>query len=204
MTNPDVLAKQLLQRAHNRDGLPEILIGLLFLAVSGFQYAWIVLPHRSLVFKASVIVFALGFPAVCLLGHGWVQRFRQRYLVEREGYVESLPSRNPYLKYWLMALVGLCAVLAQVLMRPMPEYWVTGFTGVAGGALAAFAGRAPRFYFAGLVMFATGLGVAFAKLPMENGFLILFGVMGVLELIMGGAAWFKFLSETREATSHER
>ena len=204
MTNPDVLAKRLLQRAHTRDGLAEILIGVLFLMVSATQYAWLVLPHQSLAFRASVLLYAFGFPVVCLTGPRWLKALRRRYLVEREGYVEYLPRPFPFRRMWLIGVAATAIVLAQVAFRPLPDYWLTGFTGVASGLLAGFCGQSPRFYFSGAVMAAAGLGVAFAQLPMTTGFLIVFGVMGVLELVMGGTAWIRFLRETRGAVSDER
>jgi hypothetical protein len=204
MTDPDVLAKRLLQRAHTRDGLPEILIGITFLAVSALQYAWSVLPHRSFAFRASVLVFALGFPLVSLAGPRWLRALRRRYLVEREGYVEHLPRPFPFRRMWLMGVAATAIVLAQVALRPLPDYWVTGFTGVASGFLAGFCGRSPRFYLPGAVMAATGIGVAIAQMSMEMGFLIVFGVMGVLELVLGGTAWIRFLRETQGAVSDER
>jgi hypothetical protein len=204
MTNPDILAKRLLQRAHTRDGLAEILIGALFLAVAAFEYASTVLPHRGLLFRATVVLYALGFPLVCFAFPRWLRALRRRYLVPREGYVEYLPSPRPYRRLWLTGVGATAVVLALVALRPLDDYWVTGFTGVAGGVLTGSCGRSPRFYFSGLVMAATGLGVAFARLPMETGFLILFGVMGVLELIMGSIAWMRFLHETGEAASDER
>jgi len=204
MTNPDVLAKRLLQRAHTRDGLAEILIGLTFLMVAATQYAWSVLPHQGLWFRVTVLVYAFGFPVVCFAGPRWLRALRRRYLVEREGYVEHLPRPNPWRRAWLVGVAAVAVVLAQVALHPLPDYWVTGFTGVGSGALALVCGRAPRFYFVGAVMAVTGLGVAFARLPMENGFLILFGVMGALELTMGTAAWIRFMGETRRAVSDGR
>ncbi len=49
------IAARLMQRAHNRDGLPEIAVGLIFLLSAGLIYAWAVLPPASVGFKAAVL-----------------------------------------------------------------------------------------------------------------------------------------------------
>jgi hypothetical protein len=201
MTNPDALAKRLLHRAHARDGLAEILVSLLFFWVAAFQYADWVLPHRSLLFRVSDVVFALGWPAAAFLGPRGLSALRRRYLVQREGYVEHLPQPHRFRRAWLAGVVAVLVVLALGAFRSSAEFWITVFTGVGGGCLGAFCGRAPRFYFVGAVMAAGGLAIAFARLPMAQGFFILFSVMGVLELIFGTIGWFRFLRETREAVS---
>lgn len=195
MTNPDVLAKRLLHRAHNRDGLPEILLGFLFLAVSGVMYSWTVLNHHSLLFRASVLLYAFGFPTFCFLSPRLLRWIRNRFLVERAGYVEPLPGPSLFRRAWAAGVGAVLIVLVLVTQHP-PGYWVTGVTGVGSGILAAICGRGPRFYVAGLIMAATGLAVAFARMPMEAGFAVIFGIQGAAELISGGIAW--------RAAAHER
>jgi len=202
MTNPDVLAKRLLHRAHNRDGLPEILIGVLFLAVAGWLYAISVLPHKSFAFRTLVILYSFGFPVVCLLGPRWLKWLRRRYLVKLEGYVEHL-RRPRFLQLWLMGAGGAVFLVVYLLLRPDPDAWVVAFSGVGGGFLAGFCGRMPRFYFAGGCMAALGLGLAFARLPMNTGLMILFAVQGAIELVSGGMVWRRFLRGVREAASDE-
>jgi hypothetical protein len=199
MTNPDVLAKRLLQRAHTRDGLPEILVGVLFVFTAGMQYALIVLPHRSAAFIAAVLIFAFGFPAASFLTPRLLKWVRRRYLVEREGYVEHLANRTvPLRRARLMGIGAVLIVLGQVALRPLPDSWVVGVTGLAGGVLAALCGREPRFYFAGFLMASIGLALAYSGIPMETGFVILFGIMGALELISGTIVWMRFRAETNE------
>ena len=53
--DPHAIAARLMQRAHNRDGLPEIAVGLIFLLSAGLIYAWAVLPPASVGFKAAVL-----------------------------------------------------------------------------------------------------------------------------------------------------
>ena len=47
-SDPNAMAKRLMQRAHNRDGLPEVAVGLIWLLLSGLIYATIVLPKGSI------------------------------------------------------------------------------------------------------------------------------------------------------------
>jgi len=196
MTNPDVLAKRLLQRAHNRDGLPEILTGILFLLISADLYAVAVLPHRSVGSIAAILTFSLGLPVTGFLTPRWIRWVRRRYLVAREGYVEPRPCRRP-LRLWQIAAFG-GAVTAFLALAPIPGSLMLAVTGVGGGLLLALCGGAPRFYFSGLVMATTGLIVAFARMPMDTGFPVIFGVQGALELILGTVTWIRFLRETNE------
>src|SRR6266568_3767754 len=89
--DPNAMAQRLMQRAHTRDGLPEIVAGLGFLFASGFIYAQAMLPRESIGFVAAVLAFAFLFPALCL-GSPWaLKRVRRRYLIERLGYVQHKP-----------------------------------------------------------------------------------------------------------------
>jgi hypothetical protein len=196
MTNPDILAKRLLVRAHNRDGLPEILTGVLFLAISGLGYAVAVLPHRSWGSIAAILTFSLGLPAASLLLPRGIQWLRRRYLVEREGYVEHQPCRYR-VQPWL---IGVVAGLGVALLgaAPIPGSVLVAATGLAGGLLCAVCGQSPRFYFSGLVIAATGLTLGFAGISTAMGFLVLFGVQGVVEVCAGTIAWSRFLKETNE------
>jgi hypothetical protein len=89
--DPNAFAKRLIQRAHNRDGLPEIAVGLTFLIVGFLSYAQVVLPRESIGFKAAVLGLALLIPVLCIGAPGGLKWVRQRYLIERLGYVESKP-----------------------------------------------------------------------------------------------------------------
>lgn len=199
MTNPDVLAKRLLQRAHNRDGLPEILIGILFLSAAGLSYAISVLPHRSPAGIAAILLFSFGFPAATFLAPRAIKSIRRRYLVEREGYVEHLPTRaSPLRRQWLIGIAAAVIVLAQVVLRPLSENLIPGLTGVLGGALAAICGREPRFIFAGAVMAITGIAVFLSGLTMETGLIVIFAIQGAVEVISGSIVWMRFRAETNE------
>ncbi len=199
MTNPDVLAKRLLQRAHTRDGLVEILVGVTFLVLSGLLYAESVLPHRSLAFIAIELTFPVGLGAVCYLGPRWIKWARQRYLVEREGWVEHFPHPIRRHASWIAGAIAAVLVAVIVWSKPtLTEAWVTGWTGLMGGLLMAAAGRAPRFYLAGLIMAGIGLKLALSGTSMQAGFIILYGVMGAVELTMGSIVLMRFLRETDE------
>ena len=63
--DPDAIARRLIQRAHNRDGLPEIAIGLSFLLVSGLIFVQVLLPRGSNGFKLAALALALLISSTC-------------------------------------------------------------------------------------------------------------------------------------------
>src|SRR5208337_5298049 len=86
--DPDAMATRLTQRAHNRDGLPEIAVGVTFLLVSGLSYAQVALPRGSIGFKVAVIAFSFLVPLLTLGSPRILKWVRRRYLIARVGYVE--------------------------------------------------------------------------------------------------------------------
>ena len=91
LTDPGAIAERLMQRAHSRDGLPEIAVGLTFLFASGLIYAQTVLPRESMAFKVAVIGFAILLPVLCMGAPSALKWVRGRYLVARIGYVQNKP-----------------------------------------------------------------------------------------------------------------
>jgi hypothetical protein len=195
--DPDRLAKQLIQRAYNRDGLPEIVVGVLFLLVSGLLYAQAVLPKGTLAFRAAVLTFALGLPAAILGSESFLKWLRRRYLIRRSGYVQYAPSEPKHIRRGIAIAVGasaLVVIMAIVVGPPGPS--LVAVTGVLGGALTALSGRSPRFIAGGAVMALAGLALAYAALPLPLGMAILFGFQGVVVLLSGGLTFARFLVRT--------
>lgn len=192
--DPTVIARRLIQRAHNRDGLPEIAVGVSLLLVAGLSYAQVRLPRESIGFKAAVLALSFLIPAMCF-GLPWALRWvRRRYLMGRLGYVEPRPIGRKQIgigaalaALMTVALFGVAPQLSQ------PDRWILAGTGLLGGALVAWCGQLPRFVIGGLVMAATGICVAFSGVSMEIGFAILFGLQGLLALISGGVVFLRFI-----------
>jgi hypothetical protein len=198
-SDPNAIAKRLMQRAYHRDGLPEIAVGLSFLLASGLIYAQVVLPRGSIGFIAAVLAFAFLLPVLCL-GSPWALKWvRRRYLIERVGYVQHKPigRRRIGFSIVLASLVALVSLLV-VTRLPLSDRWLLAGTGLFGGALAAWCGRLPRFVIGGALMAATGVFVAFSGVSLQGGFAILFGFQGLATLVSGGVVFLRFIREPIE------
>lgn len=194
--DPDAIAKFLIQRAHNSDGLPEIGIGLTFLMIGGLSYAQALLPHESIAFKSAVFALALLIPALSIGLPAGVTRVRQRYFIGRVGYVRHRPAgRKTIVVGMALAILAGLVMLVVVTRHSLPDRWVLAGTGLFGGALAAFAGRLPRFLVAGVLMAAAGLLIAFSGVSLLTGFALLFGFQGLLALISGGVVLLRLIRQ---------
>jgi hypothetical protein len=198
---PDLTARRLLQKAHNRDGLPEIANGLCFLAAAFSMWLQVAfqpgsLPYREAALVLGVLVPALGF------GSMWaIKKVRSHFLIEQEGYVKLKPANRKH-----SAIIGALAFVIAVAMvfgiykRALPPAsWILAGTGIGGGVLAAQAGRLPRYVVGGVVMAVTGILLAFSRVSLEKGYMILYGSMGILSLVSGCVVLFLFLRRTPEA-----
>jgi len=197
--DPNAIARRLMQRAHNRDGLPEIAVGLYFLLASALIYAQVVLPRQSIGFIAAVLTFSLLFPVVCI-GSPWTLKWvRRRYLIERVGYVEYEPIGRRQIGFGIMLAVLVVLALFGVVPRlSQPDRWLLAGTGLFGGALMAWCGRLPRFVIGGVVMAATGVFVAFAGVSLQIGFTMLFGFQGLVTLVSGCVVFLRFIRQPIE------
>ena len=198
-SDPNAVARRLMQRAYNRDGLPEIAVGLIFLFASGLIYAQDVLPRGSMGFKLAVLAFALLLPFL-IFGSPWaLQRVRRRYLMERVGYVQHKPIAWRWIGFGIMLGALLAMALFGVLPRlPQLNRWLLAGTGLLGGALIAWCGRLPRFVSEGVVMAATGVFLAFAGVSLDIGFAILLGFQGLVTLVSGGVVFLRFIRQPME------
>ncbi len=193
------MAKRLMQKAHNRDGLPEIAVGVSLLFVAGLSYAQVMLPRESIGFKAAVLGLSFLIPLLCF-GLPWALKWvRRRYLIERFGYVQPKPIGRKQISIGIMLAVLMTVVLFGVVTQfSQPDRWVLAGTGLFGGALASVCGQLPRFVIGGVVMAATGIFIAFSGVSLQIGFAILFGSQGILALVSGGVAFLRFIREPIE------
>lgn len=199
VVDPNSVAKRLIQRAHNRDGLPEIVVGVTFLLVAGLSYAQVVLPRESMGFKAAVLALSFLIPVLCF-GSPWALKWvRRRYLIERLGYVQAKPMGRKQIGIGIMLAVLMTVALFGVVTQfSQPDRWVLAGTGLFGGALAGLCGRLPRFVIGGVLMAATGIFVALYGVSLQIGFAILFGFQGILALISGGVVFLRFIRQPIE------
>jgi hypothetical protein len=200
--DPKLLGARLMQQASNRDGLPEIGMGLILLLASGFIYAQAVLPRHSPGFKIAVISFAILLPVLTLSAQALLKRLRARFLVERSGYVQYKPLERKYFG------IGILVVLAMTLLMfeasrllPNPQRWVIALTGLLGGWLQVWAGLAAglrRFVFYGVCWAVAGLLLAGSSVPFQLGMAILFGVAGAVNLVSGAVVFGRFVRKPIE------
>jgi hypothetical protein len=198
------MAKRLIQRAHNRDGLPEIAVGLIFLFVGALSFAQALLPRESTGFMAAVLVLALVTPVLCIGAPQALKWVRRRYLIERVGYVESKPIGAKRMGMGIglavaVAVVAAVALFGAVTRFAQPDRWVLAGTGLLGGALAVLSGQLPRFVVGGVLMAVMGAVIAFSGVSLQIGFAMLFGFTGLLALVSGGVVFFRFMRQPAES-----
>jgi len=196
LTDPAAVAQQLLQRAHNRDGLPEIAIGTLFLLTAALEYAQTILPRRSLGFDAAVIAFATGIPAAMFATPRLIRWARHRYLLDRVGYMQPKPvDRKQLMPAIVAALLMAAVIFLAVHFDLFNDRWILAGTGLFGGLLLTISGRRRRFTIGGILMAAAGVAIGFANVSLEQGFALLFGFTGVLAATSGFIVLRRFLRE---------
>lgn len=203
--NPDAIANRLLQKAHNRDGLPEIAVGVTFLIFALLEWLQVAFHPGSPLYKAVVVTLMLLFPAIILLSPWAIKQVRMRFLIEMVGYVKLKPL-NWKLRGKMIGIalvIAAAAVLAAYTGSFPPASWILAGTGIGGGLLLALSGRSPRFVVGGVAMAATGILVAFSKTSLEIGFTILYGSMGLVALISGCVVFFFFTHKPAAADGGE-
>jgi hypothetical protein len=204
MEDPDRLAGRLIQRAWNRDGLPEIVIGLFFLFMSAVFAAQHLLEKIWPVFRAMPVVLILIFPLTLLMPHA-VKWARNRYLIERTGYVEvKPPTVNGRLRMALIAtLIAIVAVVGVVVairnLTLVSSRWIVAGAGVFCGVLLPVCGRELRFVFSGAAVAFTGILLGICDVDFGIGWTILYGVGGAITVISGTVVLLRFLRDTQEA-----
>lgn len=196
--SPTAIANRLIQKAHNRDGLPEIAMGVTFLTAAAMEWLQLASHPGSLLYRAANWGMMLLVPVI-ILGSQWgIKKVRRRFLVERVGYVELKPlnRRRVAIVIAIALSVAAAAVFAAFRFRDSspPTAWFLASTGIGGGVLMMLVGRLPRFVVAGALMAATGIALAFSGISLEPGFAILFGAIGLLLVISGTVALLLLVS----------
>jgi hypothetical protein len=196
--DPKVLANRLLQRAWNRDGLPEIGSGLTFLVTGGLIYAQEVLPRRSPGQITAILAFAFGLPVVCLGLQPMVKRVRSQWLIQRSGYVEHVPFRKRnYL--WALAVMAIVAPLVFLAVNHEERLLlpITGALGALLGGLIGWRGRMVRLMAGGALLLVSAVLLALSSIPVQIGMAVLFGLQGLYYLITGGVVFLRFMHDER-------
>jgi hypothetical protein len=193
--DPEAAARRLMQRAHNRDGLPEIAIGAFLLAVAFLIWLQVAYWPGSPAYRASWWGMMLGMP-ILIGGAPWaIRRVRQKFLMNKVGYVELKPiSKKLRLVVACVAFVVAGVLVWAVYRRAVSSgSWLLAGTGIAWGSLAVYAGRLPRYVVGGVLMAVVGMGLAVSGFSFERGSLILYGSMGLLSLTSGCVVLVRFV-----------
>ncbi|MDR3740948.1 MAG: hypothetical protein P4L40_18180 [Terracidiphilus sp.] len=195
--NPDAAARRLMQRAHTRDGLPEIAIGLIFLLTAAIQWLQVAFPPGSFWHAQSALGMALLVAPLIGVSPWLIRYVRRKFLIERQGYMKPKPVRTSKLVLAGGIAFAVAAGMALAVSRgKIPtDGLMLGVTGICGGMLAVLAGRLPRFVAGGAIMAIMGMFLAFSRVSPEMGFLILFGAMGALSLASGAVTFLLFMRQ---------
>jgi hypothetical protein len=215
---PDAIANRIIQKAHNRDGLPEIAVGLFFLSVAGLNWLHATFDGKSPFGMAALCMMLLS-PAILFVLMWAIKQVRARFLIEKLGYVKLKPL-NKVMTGIVMGVAVVSAVATALAMYSLVRVpgahlqapgahlhstawdllarWSFAGTGVFGGALCVVCGRLPRFIVCGAVMAATGIALAFTGVSVEMGMAILYGVAGSLGVVSGVVVLSRFLHQPAE------
>ena len=195
--DPDAAVRRLMQRTHNQDGLPEIVIGVIFLTVAWLMWLPFGFPREGWM---SAIGMMLLVPTMIGLSPWVIKKFRRRYLIQQVGYVEFKPANRKRIAIIFGLAFVIAAVAAVVVSKGTmpPASWLVAGIGIWGGALAAYAGKIPRFVIGGAIMALVGIAVGLSRVSLGAGQAILYGVMGVLSLCSGIVVLVIFLRKRDE------
>lgn len=203
--DPGRLAQRLMQRAHNQDGLPEIVIGVFSLFVSALMTAQLYAAKGSVLEKTLALAMVVIITPSILVLRQIIKWFRRRYLIAREGYFESRPSRARKIRIALGitggAAVLFCFVIAAKRGMVPPDRWLLAGTGVFAGLLAALNGQSSRFAVEGLLMAVAGVAIGYSGVSLTAGLALFFGITGAMTLISGVSVLRRFLRRTAEGGS---
>lgn len=188
LANPAVTYR-LIQCAHNRDGLPEMVAGLIFVIASGTLWPEVLFPGRtggllSLVFTALVLV-------MCGITNWLIKSIRQRYLLPWVGYVQFRPHpKSTKLKVFAFLQALLVAGAMAALMRSLEsrdlKLLLLPINGIFIGVFQFIVGRQPRFWITGSLALCAGIALAFTDWSFELCLALLFLFVGMVEISAGG------------------
>lgn len=181
------------------DGLPELLMGSLFLLAGVLQLVSLLAPSNIAGF--AMLLVPLLMMVGTLFGRRVLHAVKARLTYPRTGYVEY-----PQPKRWQQVLGGLLgfglgmALTALLFTVQFSATWIpviTGFTLALGMVYLGFYMGLTRFYI--LAVFASILGILLQFLRVD-GFLgasSVMALMGVWLLIAGGITLYRYLQRTQ-------
>jgi hypothetical protein len=198
-TNPTLVARRLMQQAHNRDGLPEIFAGVGLLIGSGLS--WSDLLRGSTEQSIALLASTLLTIVYCLVSGRAVKWLRRRYLINRVGYVQYRANTPAMLRAILLGVVvSVTVALTMWMVRSVESLkWLIVMLGFSIGAFEVFAGRLPRFWFTGTFAVLAALALASSTLSFAVSLAVFFDLIGVVEIIVGTFVLVRLLLQPVEA-----
>ncbi|HMD76038.1 MAG TPA: hypothetical protein VKG86_01555 [Terracidiphilus sp.] len=213
--DPNVIANRLINKAEYRDGLREIVIGVLILMFASLTGSEVIFKPGSFGSKATfwgmmLLLSMLGF------GSQWaIKKVRKRFLIGKMGYVKLKPVNRKRLGIRLGIILGLSFVIAalaafamfKVVIAPHrggggviwgffpPAGWAFVGTGIIGGAVMVFRVRLLRYAIGGVIMAVMGILLAFNRVSLPVGLTTLYGFAGLLALLSGCVVFLLFLRQ---------
>jgi len=197
--NPTVVARQLMQQTHNRDGLPEIFAGVGLLIGSGMS--WSDSLRGSTAHSVVLASTVLTIVTYCLVSGPIVKWLRRRYLIQRVGYVQFRTNKPAMLRAILLSvLVSVSGALIVWRLRSVgPLKGLIVMLGFLIGGFEVYAGRFLRFWFTGAFAVLAALALAASSLSVSVSLAVFFDIVGVVEIIVGGFVLIRLLSQPIEA-----
>jgi len=199
--NPDGAARRLMQTANNRDGLPEIAIGICLLTVAFLVWLEVAFQPGSFVYRMSWWGMLLLLCPMIAASPWAIQRVRRGFLIERVGYVElkPIPRKRSILVIAIAFVTASVTAWAAYRGEIPPASWLLAGIGIGGGLLMVQAGRLPRFVVGGALMAGVGIALGFSRVTFEVGSLVLYGSMGILSLVSGCVVFLRFMRMPKDS-----
>ena len=182
------------------DGIPELVLGLLFVLMSGGYVLILQLPERI----RGIMIFVSGFLLIgaILLMRVVIRQLKQRVTYPRTGLL--IYGQPPHWQRWLLLISGGIAgcifgfwIVGQAVPRPILPV-------LTGGALAGsffilgFTYAVMRYLLiAGWIILVTGIVVLLALASIVSGVLIL-GLTGSALILSGSRALWRYYQETSQ------
>ena len=176
------------------DGLVEMAIGLLFIAVGLVLLAWQGSDYSPLV----TIIVVVGLPAVVIGGAYLIKRLvremKQRITYPRTGYV-AYREGEPTKGRWFVPLAALALLIASFFL---PEAFMN-MSAMVGALLAVvmiFMGYRVglwRFYAVGIIALVSGVALAWLGVVEIIAVSLTFAIAGTALLLAGGFTFASYL-----------
>jgi hypothetical protein len=200
--DPDEIAQHLIQKAHNQDGLPDILTGLIFVLMAALNYLSPYATRAPGAYGAAILIsMALCFGGVRLIP--WVRR---RFLIGRVGYVqfsaEKRKAGRGKVAWIVIAGTFIFVVLlgAAFEFRELPiDRWVVAAFGLYFGAIRILIGRSARVIVISALGAIAGLALAFGGFTPEQRVAHLFAALGLISLVSGLIGFLRLICQPVEA-----